>query len=509
MTVAWTRLRNETEIRTDANVNAKSQIPSVVAFSVVSLLVVAELILGTDPAFVAMMAVTLFCIAITYNLLGGMETFSGLIYSMFALRTIVLSQFVKVLLLEAADKNLEAPQLTIAVYMVFFFSAMIGVYAIGPLRINLPRPIELTGESQKNALYLVSFVLGLLADLAFQASMGPGDENQGLKSFGLAFSGLLTFSLVLAVDQRVKSTNGQHSLSPKVLFPAVFLVLFGHFDTSRSAIMTPGIAYFATCYFRGFQFKRRHYLVVALGLAAFILVVSPFELYFRGVLADKSIVDKIYLSTHILETTPNWAVVKAATALGDAESTTRESYFSRPGTGVFSRFSLIRSDSNMINACASGFHYGWTSIQADILLSVPSFLYRNKPADSSSAYTGRVTGLNGDNIENSSIVLSCIGDSFGSFGWMGVVLYPILIFPLLFLIVDNIFDIRQPWGTVAVGIFLGKFPEATAGTDIMLMIRIPILILLLSYLMAGIMRMIPMRGDHAAPALRAGTSSER
>jgi hypothetical protein len=489
-------------------VSAKFLIPPFAVFGVVSLLVVAELILGTNPAFVAIMAVTLFCIAITYNLLGGLGTFSGLIYSMFALRTIVFSQFVKVLLLEAADKNLEAPQLTIAVYMVFFFSAMIGIFAIGPLRIKLPHPIELTNESQKDTLYIVSFVLGLVADVAFQLSMGSGDENQGFKSFGLAFSGLLTFSLVLAVDQRVKSTNGQHSLGPKVLFPAAFLIFFGHFDTSRSAIMTPGIAYFATCYFRGFQFKRRHYLVAALGFAAFFLVISPFELYFRGVLADKSIKDKIYLSTHILETTPNWAVVKAATALGDAESTTRESYYSRTGTGVLSRFSLIRADSNMISVCASGFHYGWTSIKTDILLSVPNFLYKNKPTDSSSAFTGRVTGLNGDDVENSAIVLSSIGDSFGSFGWMGVVLYPILVFPITFLIVDNMFDIRQPWGTVAAGIFLGKFPEGTAGGEIILMIRFPILILLLSYLMAGVMRMIPMRGDHAAPALRADTSSE-
>jgi hypothetical protein len=476
-------------------------------FCIVSVLVVGELILGTNPAFVAMMAVTLFSVAITYNLLGGLGTFSGLLYSMFAFRTIVFSQITKVLLLEAADKNLEAPQLTIAVYMVFFFSVMIGVFAIGPLRIKLPRPIELTSESQKDTLYILSFVLGMLGDIAFQVSLGGGDANQGVKSIGLAFSGLLLFSLVLAVDQRVKSSKGQHSLGPKVLLPAIFLVVFGHFDTSRSAIMTPGIAYFATCYFRGYQFKRRHYLGAALGFAAFFLVISPFELYFRGVLADKSLEDKIYLSTHIQETTPNWDIVKAATALGAAEGATRESYYSRPGTEVLSRFSLIRADSNMINACANGFHYGWTSIKNDLLYSAPSMMVKNKPTDSSSAYTGRVTGLNSDNSDNSLIVLSSIGDSFGSFGWMGVVLFPVLVFPILFLIVDNIFDIRQPWGTVAAGMFLGKFAEATAGTQIAFMFRIPILILLLSYLMAGVMSMLPVRGDRATPAMRANTSS--
>ena len=98
--------------------NRPFRITATMLFTAITFLVAGELASGTHPEFVAMMAGTMLCIAVTFNLLGGLKTISGIGFTGFALCTIVISQFAKVLFFEAADKNLEAPYLTIKVYLV-------------------------------------------------------------------------------------------------------------------------------------------------------------------------------------------------------------------------------------------------------------------------------------------------------------------------------------------------------------------------------------------------------
>ncbi len=88
---------------------------------------------------------------------------------------------------------------------------------------------------------------------------------------------------------------------------------------------------------------------------------------------------------------PDWAVVKEASQSAQDAGGGRSSYFSRPGTFVLSRLSLIRADSNLIYACSSGYHYGFVALKNDLLLMVPSFLYKDKPTDRSNGIIGHVS----------------------------------------------------------------------------------------------------------------------
>jgi hypothetical protein len=253
--------------------------------------------------------------------------------------------------------------------------------------------------------------------------------------------------------------------------------------------MLPDLAYLAACYFSGYRFKRRHYISAVLGTVAFFSFISPFELYSRGFLGLHTFREKVYLGFHVLETMPTWAS-QVEEVRGDNY---RFSYYSRPGTGELSRFSVINFDSNMISACSNGFHYGWTTLKIDLLQAIPYFLYKNKPQEDSAAFTGRVTGLNPDADENAEIAESPIADAFG---WWGVVLFAFFALPLLFVIVESMFDMTKPWGMVALGFFFMKFGEGNMGMFIGSMIRIPIQVLLISYLVVGIVQIVPVRGDH-------------
>jgi hypothetical protein len=88
-----------------------------------------------------------------------------------------------------------------------------------------------------------------------------------------------------------------------------------------------------------------------------------------------------------------------------------------------------------------------------------------------------------------------ISDSYGAFGWLGVTVVSLLVIPAILILYESMFDIRRPWGIVAAGGFCFGFRETDMGKLLELVLRVPIAILLLSYIVGGIVRMIPVKGD--------------
>ncbi len=134
-----------------------------VLLSAVVILATGELLDGTSIYFATMMALTMLCIGVTYNILGGISSIGGIAFTALALRTIVVSQIGKIVLSEPADQNLEVPQLTITIYMVFYLCFMIGAFLFGRIRLRLPKVLEPVTEAQTSKIYIISLVLGTLA----------------------------------------------------------------------------------------------------------------------------------------------------------------------------------------------------------------------------------------------------------------------------------------------------------------------------------------------------------
>ena len=468
-----------------------------VLFAVLPVLCAVELACGTNPLFVALMAGTLICITITYNALGGLGTISGILFASLGVRTIVISQFAKALLLQAADKNLDAPLLTIGVYQVFFLSAMIGVLTFGKLRLKLPKPLEVGEGRQTDLVIFASMAVGLFATL----QMEIGNHNQssqttaGNAALIFLFSGLSVFALVMAVNSRITQTDGAHSFGIQAFIPWAALTLMGFVATSRSSVVGPSLAYLVACYARGYRFRRMHAFAVLGGIAFFYAVISPVQLYSRSQVGQATYREQIDHAVSMLSDPPSWSTVKRLGLQAGQDVPSREDYFDVPGTFVLSRLSLIRSDSNMMSVCSSGFHYGWTVARIEILLSIPRIFHQERPATGPAAYTGRLTGLNSDSDENAQIVLSPVADAFGSFGWLSVSLFPMVVFPLAFVMLDSMFNLESTWGMVALGLVLGKFAEMSLLGYLLLSVRLFILIQIMSYAVVGVARMVPTKDE--------------
>jgi hypothetical protein len=471
------------------------KLPITVIVGTVFFLAIAQIATGTSVPFAMEVAATLICIGLTFNILGGISSVGGIAFSGFALTTIVISQFAKVLFFEPAQKNLEAPDLTIQVYFVFYLSVLVGTFVYGRLRIKLPKPLEPTTEAQADLLYIISLVIGLIAMTVYEYYDAlEGEQTSQAHSIGLAFSSLLLLAIVMGVQSRIKKTDGRHSLGIKVILPWASVVFFGFIETSRSRIILPAVVYALTCFVSGYRFKRRHYAVALVSIVVFQLFLSPLEIYSRERVRQEDFRGRIYEAFFLALNIPDWTVVRQVSQGGKGAESSREEYYDRPGTFVLSRLSAIRADSNMISACAHGYHYGFEPLKIELLHNLPRFLYKDKPEFDSAAFTGRVTGINPDEVQDTEAMITAVSDSFGAFGWIGVVAVGLIAFPVSFIIYESMFDIRRPWGIVAIGGFCTTFSQVSLGGLLQSSVRTPIAILLLSYLIGIILRMIPVQG---------------
>jgi hypothetical protein len=473
----------------------KFLIPTLWLFAIVMVVALLELCSGTDLYFVSMMTVTLLSAGITYNLLGGLGSASGILFAFFALRNIVISQLAKALLFESATLNLEAPSLTITVYAVFYFCVMVGVFIWGRMRIRLPQPSEPDAGFSSTVLYFVSLILGTLGLILIEATNtgygGAQSSSTPEHSLGAALEPLLLFAMVVAVDLRIRRTEGRHSFGIADLIPCVVAIADAFADTARTGMIMPIAVYFVACHLRSYRFRLRHYAFGVVGIAVFSLLVSPMALYARNYLNGQSFSQRAYIAYSVA--TSHNPMELAALVSNKMEGDYREQYFSRPGTFTLSRLSLIRADSTLINACSNGYHYGMAQVKEEIEREMPSFLVKHKYLPHENNFIANVSGL-GTNT-TSQPIFTAISDSYGMYGWIGVLTVALIGFPAVFVLYDNMFDISKPWGTVALGAALALFGEMSVSRFLVVLVREPILIIGFSYAIAFFIGFIPAAGD--------------
>ena len=482
------------------------RIPLLTMLATVMGLAAGELVLGTHAFFAAMMAVTLTCIGLTYNVLGGLSTLSGITFAVCTLRWVVISQFAKVILGQPADSNLVDPSLTATVYAVFFGCLLPGSFFYARMRLKLPKPAEPETTAQSGLFYAIALAGGLTGEVLFNlytVTYGKGEQNEtqlnGYHSAGVALQALLLLALVIAVDSRLRKTGGRHSFGTAAFVPWMAGMLGGFINTERAEMLAPTLLYFATCYFRGYRFRLRHYVACVSGILLFIVFISPLELFSRDAVRDLEFRDRVYAAFHLLATV-DWAEVRAASERESAAGgASYEDYYGVSGVDVLNRVSRIRMDSNLIAACAN-YHYGFTTINNDLLSAVPHFLLKQKPQRSSADFVGRVSGVSGDIVGNTEPAFTMVSDSFGAFGWLGVIVTSLIILPVVFMVYESMFDMSRPWGTVALVTCAQGFPESgLSGLIAYFLLRLPIYLLLASYAVHLAAKWVPMQGDDGQP----------
>lgn len=482
--------------------NRRFTLSPLVILGVVNFLILGELVSGTSLYFVGMMAVAVVSVCLTYNLLGGLGTIGGIAFTSLALNSLIISQFAKVAMFEAADLNLRAPDLTISVYAVFYFSLLVGTFLFGWIRVQLPKPLEPTSSSHSASLYAISLVLGLIATFALTAMGLAGAQAQASIGHGIAraFAYLLPFSLVLAVDRRIRTTEGRHCFGWAALWPTIAMVFLGFLTAGRQEFVEPALIVAITSYLRGYRVRRKHYLAGVAFTAVFFLFVSPYYLWSRSWRSEEHNVgaETSVMAELLLSAPSHWESIRESVvdAMGQWDQRTG-GYFSRTGAVTLDRFALIAQDSALIEACAGGFHYGLPVVESEIMNELPHFSHRQSRTVGEGAwYRASIAGLQSSDSANAFITITGIADSYGAFGWLGVIFFPLLIIPAVFVVYNSMFDLSRPWGTVAVATVIFQILAASIGTMISgVLIMTPVYLLAISWFIGWAARLFPVAGD--------------
>jgi hypothetical protein len=491
--------------------SAKLLLSPLAILSLVSLVAAAELAAGTNLRFVSMAAVAMLSICVTYNMLGGLGTIAGIGFSGFALGTLMVAQIGKAILFERADAGLDVPGLTISVYAVYFFSLMLGTFTFSRIRLPLPRPVEPETLAQARYLYILSLVGGLTGSVGVLAERLAGGAAETSLTHGLAraLAYLLPFSLVLAVDDRIKTTNGRHCFGWMALWPTLGMLFIGFATAGRTFLVEPFAIIFLTSHLRKYKFRKKH-IFAAIGLIAlFFFYLSPYFLYVRAFRDRPTISEEVSVMLRELQTAPaQWETIKNVVEQDALATPGLVNYFETPGAATLNRFALIGPDSTLINACSTGFHYGFTSINLDLLAEVPRFLYPNKPEIGSNKYLGHLDGQESDAAETTNSTITAISDSYGAFSWVGVIVFSFVVMPAIFVVYESIFDSARPWGTVATSMLGFGIAAGSMGANITeTLVKTPIYIIVISALASWIIKVAPVVGDRAVVARKMNVRS--
>lgn len=461
-----------------------------------ALVAVGELATGTRPEFVLAVIVIFVCSGLTFNMLDGFTSLAGILFSEFALRTIVISQFVKVALFERADQNLEAPYLTITLYAIFYVCVTVSVFIFSRFRFPVPRPFEPVNKSHARKLYTLALIGGTIATLFWDINtLNPVEVHNTAKTLANVFSGLLLFAVVLAVDQRIRDTSGQHSLGWDAILPILLLEVSAAIGTTRAGFLAPVLVYFVCALTRGYRFRKRHFVSAAAIAILFYFVVSPLFLYNRGETADEYFADRVQTTLRTFAETRGRTSLTGA-RIYEGDNSNRLAYYEKVNNDVLSRMALVRPDSDLIGACAGGYRYGWSTVRNDLLYAVPKRIYPNKPTTNSYGITGHVSGLNNEWQTNAYTTVTGIADAYAGFGVLGVVLFGLFVFPVFLIMCRNAFDIRKPWGIVALGVMGPTFGEWLVGQTIVNTIETPLMLFGISWLLGTVALLVPTRADN-------------
>lgn len=464
-------------------------------------LAVGELVVGTAPIFIPLVSACVLLCGLTYNVFGGACTFAGIIFAQFALRTIVLSQVVKVAIAEPAEKYLEAPILTITVYVAFYASVLFGAYVWQHVLPSFRGAWEFEKISHLKMLYLVLLVAGLgsaVIQVVFESYMSGSGLGRVLKQSVQVSQGLMLLSCIVAVDIVVRESKGRHSVDWRLLVPAAYYLVGVATSGERKTAGIFLVVYVATCVLRQYHFRAKHYLSLCAAAIVMVTWVNPVCLYLKQVTYNKSMVERVKALGQIYEVPLAEMKKEGDKYLSNEEGMSRESYFENTHVAMLNRLALIRVDSNLISVCADGYHYGWTTMAIEAVLHTPYFLNRSKSAahKDSSYFTGPLTGIDSGESEGSGeAVLSPIADAFGSFSWLGIFLFGAAGGSFLLTCASKIYDTSKVWGTLAAAGMMANAGEGSMGGFIFGMIRIFVMVFIMSVFFYWIVTHIPARGE--------------
>jgi len=412
-------------------------------------LMVVQLLMGTSPVFAIGVFYFIIVTSVSFNLAGGMNTFSGSFIAFMALETIIISQVAKLFYGQAADTNLMTPLTTIAVYDAGISCVLFAAFITSKYKRKHP---IFNADSDGNRLVgmsIASSIIGIVSLLlvglyGFEGdlSVKKGDIFGYLNQFG----GFVPLGVLLGTAFIIRKSNGTRSARWWTILPMIFLTLDGIALETKTGIFQPALMWLLVCAAYGYKLNKKQVIGV-LSVAIFAAyIIFPVVQYMRGFTRTGDLINRgklvfQYLADNsLLSIRENYIATEQLKEEGSADGY----FYFGTDKGMLDRMSLIEMEDAIIYRTEVSVPRGAGPMVDGFLSMVPRVIWSDKAKWEAGSISmvnvmGREIGILAPTDETTYISFSTFGSTFFMVGWAWSAALILAVLVPMFLIMDSFY----------------------------------------------------------------------
>lgn len=432
------------------------RIPLLYVFSFAALLCAVQMIEGTPALFSLCSFLFIIIAAITFNLAGGFTRPSGSYIFFYAVLGVIVGLFWKAVLGEPADTNLEAPQLTITVYLGGICAMLVATFISRKLTTKRALLGTLLEETKMQNATIGCMVVGMLITVLL--IMVPHKDGSVLSAVQ-QIDKFLPLSIIIGVIYQIRKSGGTSSINRPVLLSFAFSFFFGLVGFSKEGMLTPFFSWLiaACCMrYRVSLFQVAGGVLTAVFIFQYLVPYSQYGRDYKGTSFSEQIDSAIGLLSNLGYVRQQYALQES-----DDELTRGALYYNTP-QGFFDRLQMIAPDDSLIAFTEQRGAFGLLPVVQGFENLIPHVFWPNKPYVINGNFYLREMGGLSEEDTTTGIAFTPTGEAYHLARWMGVLVVAPLLWIILFVIFDSLCgDVRKsPWGLLIVVVFSHAAPEA-------------------------------------------------
>lgn len=411
-------------------------------------LMVAEILLGTNPAFAGCIFIYVMVTVMAFNAAGGLYTVSGSFIAFQSLQSLLISQIGKICYLQAADSNLHSPLTTVAIYTVGEM-ALLGACIITK-RYRRTNPIL---DSRRDAKYtmamsMTSSLIGIVTVLLV-GTVGSDQfgniEGGSVWSYIGQMGNFLLIGIILGTAHIITASGGRRSARWWTIIPMAAFTLLGIVNNTKQGIYQPLAVWVVCCALYRYKFNRVQIASLIAASIFSVMVVFPVVQYSRAYVREGALLNRAGLVYDFMR---DHSISDIRTAYRANEELKEEDggsgyyFYYGKDAELLDRVSLISVDDAVVTYTLSRGPGGYDAFSQEFISMVPRAFFPDKDRYLQAPLVnvlGRETGILGPADENTFIAFSLFGPSFYMGGWWAVTVLTFLIMSFTLVLLDSFY----------------------------------------------------------------------
>lgn len=400
--------------------------PAAVGFAV--LLMAAQVIEGTTLFLATLCFAFVVMSALAFNLAGGMRYPSGAYITACSVLTVILGMVVKVFLGEPMQRNLLAPEKSMAVYTAGMASMLAAVYVNSLLR---PKHGLLSGMGNKANATQIG--LGCLIVAIGTPYILP-DQVQGTFTQANYF---LLLAIIIPVYDKVRKSGGRSSYSSVALIAWAYIMYGGLTSFSKQGLFVGSVTWALSAIAAGYRASFRKLALICVVSVVSASILTALSQIGRDIGRNQGSAFALSVSLDLLSHPLKLRETYQNKSASDFEERAGYHMFDEP-QGLLDRFNMFAIDDALIHATDTGTKSDMSAIWSYFTNLVPRYLYPDKPyLHWGNTYAHQI-GMLGEEDSTTGISFSPFSDAYHCAEWTGVTVIFFIFFLFSFFLMDAV-----------------------------------------------------------------------